>query len=72
LEGKGWLEILGAGMFRPEVLEPLGIKKPVLAWGIGLSRLAMLRLGLMDIRELHKNQLTWLKRVKYVNECKSE
>ena len=72
LEGKGWLEILGAGMFRPEVLEPLGIKKPVLAWGIGLSRLAMLRLGLMDIRELHKNQLTWLKRVKYVNEYKSE
>ncbi|MFU8653287.1 phenylalanine--tRNA ligase subunit alpha [Methanotorris formicicus] len=63
LEGKGWLELLGAGMFRPEVLEPLGIKKPVLAWGIGFSRLAMLKLGLTDIRDLHKNDLDWLKRV---------
>jgi len=66
LEGKGWLEILGAGIFRPEVLEPLGIDKPVLAWGIGLSRLAMLKLGLKDIRELHRNDLKWLKKVRYV------
>ena len=65
LEGKGWLELLGAGIFRPEVLKPIGIEKPVLAWGIGLSRLAMLRLGLTDIRELHKNELNWLKKVKY-------
>ena len=63
LEGKGWLEILGAGIFRPEVLEPIGIKKPVLAWGIGFSRLAMLRYGLTDIRDLHKNDLDWLKKV---------
>ncbi|NPA62834.1 MAG: phenylalanine--tRNA ligase subunit alpha [Methanococci archaeon] len=63
LEGRGWLEILGAGIFRPEVLEPIGIKKPVLAWGIGFSRLAMLRFGLKDIRDLHKNDLDWLKRV---------
>ncbi|ABR54711.1 phenylalanyl-tRNA synthetase, alpha subunit [Methanococcus vannielii SB] len=62
MEGKGWLELLGAGIFRPEVLEPFGIKKPVLAWGIGLSRLAMLRLGLTDIRELHKNDIEWLKK----------
>ncbi len=65
LEGKGWLELLGAGIFRPEVLKPIGIDKPVLAWGIGLSRLAMLRLGLTDIRELHKNEMNWLKKVKY-------
>ncbi len=64
LEGKGWLELLGAGIFRPEVLEPIGIDKPVLAWGIGLSRLAMLKLGLTDIRELHKNDINWLKSVK--------
>ncbi|ACX73277.1 phenylalanyl-tRNA synthetase, alpha subunit [Methanocaldococcus vulcanius M7] len=63
LESRGWLEILGAGIFRPEVLEPIGIKKPVLAWGIGFSRLAMLRFGLKDIRDLHKNDLDWLKRV---------
>ncbi|WP_456472306.1 phenylalanine--tRNA ligase subunit alpha [Methanocaldococcus sp.] len=63
LEGKGWLEILGAGIFRPEVLEPLGIEKPVLAWGIGFSRLAMLRYNLKDIRDLHKNDIDWLRRV---------
>ncbi|ENN95768.1 phenylalanyl-tRNA ligase subunit alpha [Methanocaldococcus villosus KIN24-T80] len=63
LENKGWLEILGAGIFRPELLEPLGIKKPVLAWGIGFSRLAMLKYGLTDIRDLHKNDLNWLRRV---------
>ncbi len=64
IEGKGWLELLGAGIFRPEVVRPLGIDKPVLAWGIGLSRLAMLRWGLTDIRELHRNELNWLKTVK--------
>ncbi len=63
LEGKGWLEILGAGIFRPEVLEPIGIKKPVLAWGIGFSRLAMLKYNLTDIRDLHKNDLNWLRRI---------
>ena len=56
-----WLEILGAGMFRPEVLRPLGIRHPVLAWGIGLSRLMMLRLELEDIRDLFKNDLEWLR-----------
>jgi phenylalanyl-tRNA synthetase alpha chain len=60
--GRGeWLEILGAGMFRPEVLRPLGIRYPVLAWGIGLSRLMMLRLKLEDIRDLFKNDLEWLR-----------
>ncbi|MBP2143045.1 phenylalanyl-tRNA synthetase alpha chain [Methanococcus voltae] len=68
VEGKGWMELLGAGIFRPEVLEPFGIKKPVLAWGIGLSRLIMMILELQDIRELHKNDLDWIRnsRVKTV------
>lgn len=61
-EQKGeWLEILGAGMFRPELLRPLRIRCPVLAWGIGLSRLVMLKLGLEDIRDLFKNDLAWLR-----------
>ncbi len=55
-----WLEILGAGMFRPELLRPLGIRYPVLAWGIGLSRLAMLKLGTEDIRNLFNNDIQWL------------
>ncbi|HUI00683.1 MAG TPA: phenylalanine--tRNA ligase subunit alpha [Nitrososphaerales archaeon] len=56
-----WLEMGGSGLFRPEVTLPLGVKKPVLAWGCGLERLLMLRLGLEDIRELYNNDLAWLR-----------
>jgi len=56
-----WIELLGAGMFRPELLEPLGIDCPVLAWGIGFSRIAMIRMGIEDMRNLHNNDLEWLK-----------
>ena len=54
MESRGkWLEMGGAGIFRPEVTLPLGCKYPVLAWGLGIERLAMLRFGLSDIRELY-------------------
>ena len=56
-----WLELGGAGIFRPEVTEPLGIKYPVLAWGLGLERLAMITLGLNDIRELYISDVEWLR-----------
>lgn len=56
-----WLELGGAGIFRPEVTEPLGITTPVLAWGMGLERLAMLVLGLDDIRQLYISDLEWLR-----------
>lgn len=59
-EKKEWLEALGAGMFRPELLRPLGIRYPVLAWGIGFSRLSMVRLGIDDIRDLYNNDISWL------------
>jgi len=62
-ELNAWIELCGMGMFRPEVLKPLGIEYPVLAWGGGLERLAMLRLGLKDIRILYRNNLGWLRRV---------
>jgi phenylalanyl-tRNA synthetase alpha chain len=52
-----WVELLGSGMFRPELLRPLGIRYPVLAWGIGLSRLMMIKLGIEDIRDLFGNDL---------------
>ncbi len=55
-----WLEVIGAGMFRPELLRPLGIRYPVLAWGIGFSRLSMIRLGVDDIRDLYNNDVQWL------------
>jgi phenylalanyl-tRNA synthetase alpha chain len=60
-----WVEILGAGMFRPEVLRPLGIRYPVLAWGIGLTRLIAIRLGLGDIREIFRNDLAWISKFVY-------
>lgn len=56
-----WIELGGAGIFRPEVTEPLGIKQPVLAWGLGLERLAMLRLDLTDIRAFYKSDVEWLR-----------
>ena len=56
-----WLELGGAGIFRPEVTEPLGCQWPVCAWGMGLERLAMLVLGLDDIRQLYISDLEWLR-----------
>jgi phenylalanyl-tRNA synthetase alpha chain len=48
----GWFELGGAGIFRPEVTKPLGIDVPVLAWGLGIDRMALMHLGLNDLREL--------------------
>jgi phenylalanyl-tRNA synthetase alpha chain len=59
---KMWIELCGMGMFRPEVLAPIGIRYPVLAWGGGLERLAMLELDVDDIRLLYKNDLGWIRR----------
>ncbi len=58
-----WVELFGMGIFRPEVTQPLGIKNPVLAWGGGLERIAMLRFGLDDVRELYSSRLAWLRSV---------
>ena len=48
----GWFELGGSGIFRPEVTEALGIDVPVLAWGLGIDRMALMHLGLNDLREL--------------------
>ncbi len=62
LEEKGdWVEMGGAGVFRPEVTIPLGCHQPVLAWGLGLERLAMLRYQLPSISELYRARMSWLK-----------
>ena len=58
---KHWMELCGMGIFRPEVLAPMGIKYPVLAWGGGLERIAMLELELDDIRLLYDNRLEWIR-----------
>ncbi len=48
----GWFELGGSGIFRPEVTEPLGVEVPVAAWGLGIDRMALMHLGLDDLREL--------------------
>lgn len=48
----GWFELGGSGIFRPEVTKAMGLDCPVLAWGIGIDRMALMALGLNDLREL--------------------
>jgi phenylalanyl-tRNA synthetase alpha chain len=60
---KKWIEMGGSGVFRPEVTKPLGCEYPVLAWGLGIERLAMLRLGLNDIRELYRCSLDQMEEI---------
>lgn len=60
----GWIEFAGAGMFRPEILENLGISERVIAWGMGIDRLAMFKLGVSDIRHLFSYDLNYLRSAK--------
>lgn len=57
----GWMELGGAGMFRPEVTMPLGVQVPVIAWGLGLDRMAMVALGIKDIRDLFSRDLDFIR-----------
>jgi phenylalanyl-tRNA synthetase alpha chain len=59
--GGKWLEMGGAGVFRPEVTLPFGCTAPVLAWGLGLERLAMARFNVASIKDLYQADLDWLK-----------
>ncbi|MEM4181712.1 MAG: phenylalanine--tRNA ligase subunit alpha [Candidatus Pacearchaeota archaeon] len=65
-EKKCWIEIGGAGMFRPEVTIPFfGKHIPVLAWGPGFDRLIMNYYEIKDLRELYKNDLNKLREIKF-------
>lgn len=57
----GWMELGGGGIFRPEVTKPFGIDVPVIAWGLGLDRMAMVALGIDDIRDLFSPDLDFLR-----------
>ncbi len=57
----GWMELGGAGIFRPEVTAPLGVHVPVIAWGLGLDRMAMVALGIQDIRDLFSRDLDFIR-----------
>jgi len=63
---KEWLELGGAGIFRPEVVIPLlGENIPVLAWGPGFDRILMDYYKINDIRILYKNDISHLRNVKF-------
>ncbi|MGY4884119.1 MAG: phenylalanine--tRNA ligase subunit alpha [Nanobdellota archaeon] len=65
-EKKVWLELGGAGIFRPEVTVPLlGENIPVLAWGPGFSRMLVDYYGIKDLRDIYKNDLTQLRKMRF-------
>ena len=64
-EKKVWLELGGAGIFRPEVVKPLlGVDIPVLAWGQGMGRIISEYWDITDIRDLYKNDLKQIREFK--------
>jgi len=54
MKKKKWIEVGNSGVFRPEMLEPMGFPAnvKVIAWGLGLERPCMIATKLQDIREL--------------------
>jgi len=63
---KKWMELGGAGIFRPEVVEPLlGKFIPILAWGPGFDRIILEYFNITDIRDLYKNDIKQLREIKY-------
>ena len=63
----GWIELAGSGILRPEVVKPLvGREIPVLAWGIGIDRIAMFKLGIKDIRQLFSHDLGFLRNARVI------
>jgi len=66
---KKWVELGGAGMFRPEVTIPMfGRHIPVLAWGPGFDRIMTQFFGINDLRELYKNDINKLREMKFWRE----
>jgi phenylalanyl-tRNA synthetase alpha chain len=63
---KKWMEIMPAGIFRPELTVPLGIKVPVLAWGFGVDRLFMVKENITDMRQLFTQDLKLLRDSKVI------
>ncbi|MGV8161891.1 MAG: phenylalanine--tRNA ligase subunit alpha [Candidatus Nanoarchaeia archaeon] len=65
-----WIELINSGMFRPEALEPYGIKVPVIAWGLGVERLAMMVYGRDNIRDIFgsNSDIEWLRQYSFPKE----
>jgi phenylalanyl-tRNA synthetase alpha chain len=64
-EKEKWLELGGAGMFRPEVTIPMfGKHIPVLAWGQGVDRIIMEFFEISDLRDMYKNDISKLREMR--------
>ena len=66
-KGTGWIEVLGAGVVNPKVLENCGIdskKYKGLAFGMGVERVAMIKYGIPDMRIMFENDVRFLKEFK--------
>ena len=62
---KKWVEVFAAGIFRPEVTEPLlGKPIPILAWGPGFDRIIMKLFQITDMRDMYKNDIEQLRNIK--------
>ena len=62
-EGSDWMEILGCGMVHPNVLRAGGLDPDEyqgFAWGMGIDRIAMLKYGIADLRQLFDSDVRWL------------
>jgi len=62
-EGTDWLEILGCGMVHPNVIRNCGLDPDEytgFAWGMGIDRLAMLKYGISDLRQMFEGDVRWL------------
>ena len=63
-KGTGWIEILGAGIVNPKVLENCGIDSNIysgFAFGLGIERITMIKYGIPDMRILFDNDIRFLK-----------
>lgn len=63
-----WVELFGMGIFHPHVTH--GLEYPVLAWGGGVERIAMLKYGVDDVREFYANNLQWLRSARGASRCR--
>ncbi|MGV8168967.1 MAG: phenylalanine--tRNA ligase subunit alpha [Candidatus Nanoarchaeia archaeon] len=69
-----WIELINSGMFRPEALDPYGVKVPVIAWGLGVERLAMMVYGRDNIREIFgsNSDIDWLRNYQLAKETNED
>ena len=58
-----WIEIGGAGIFRPEINQLTNVKYPIIAWGLGIQRMYLVKNKINDIRKIFSNDLKYLREI---------